>query len=395
MMRAFTSKPQRLGWLIVLLSLALAACAQETPVEAGCLDRLVALAKLWAAVKYFHPYLAYRDDIDWDEALVKAIAKVDAAKSGADYSAAVSDMLGELGDPATYVLSAPPPRDASSTTTAERQPTVRTTPDGVVVVTMTNYGDLQDFNGASEKLAAVKKEIPKARAIVIDLRPSATPTEGERGMASFGIAWSGLTGMITTRSVAPPGERRRMHVGYEPQDGTTTGGYSSGFYLQGRPSIKPATDAKDVPVVFLVAPHADLPDTALALQASGKGAIVSEGTASDEAVVRTQTVHLADNVTAQVRLGELIYEDGTGGFKANVTVSTSTIGREQNPAYQAALQLAMAAKFEPPARALLIGRAEPRRDATYDEMKYPDKVTGYWPRFAFGRSSTTSTLIKN
>ena len=283
-------------------------------------------------------------------------------------------MLGELSDPATHVLNTPPPRSGSSTaTTTERQPTVKTTADGVVVVTMTNYGNLQDFNGTAEKLAAVKKKIPKARAIVFDLRPSATPTEEEQGMASYGMASSGLAGMVTTSSVAPPGERRRMHVGYEPQDGTTSGGYSSGFYLQGRPSIKPVADAKDLPVVFLVAAHADLPDTALALQASGKGAIVSEGAASDEAVVTTQTVHLTDNVTAQFRLGELIYEDGTGGFKANVTVPVSTISGEQNPAYQAALQLAMAGKFEPPARALQIGRAEPQRDATYDEMKYPDK----------------------
>lgn len=128
------------------------------------------------------------------------------------------------------------------------------------MVTMTNYGDLQDRNGTAEKLAAVKKEIPEARAIVIDLRPSVTPTEEEQGMASYGIARSGLAGLVTTRSVALPSERRRMHVGYEPQDGTTSAGYSSGFYLQGRPSIEPAADAKDVPVVFLVGPAADIPD---------------------------------------------------------------------------------------------------------------------------------------
>ena len=79
-----------------------------------------------------------------------------------------------------------------------------------------------------------------------------------------------------------PGERQRMHVGYAPQDGTTSGGYSSGFYLQGRPGIKPESVAKDIPVVFLVAPHSDLPEVALGLQASGKGAIVAEGTFSEE-----------------------------------------------------------------------------------------------------------------
>ena len=29
------------------------------------IERLAALGKLWAAVKYFHPWLAYQD-IDWD-----------------------------------------------------------------------------------------------------------------------------------------------------------------------------------------------------------------------------------------------------------------------------------------------------------------------------------------
>lgn len=36
-------------------------------------DRLIALCRLWSAVKYFHPYLAYRQDIDWDAALVATI----------------------------------------------------------------------------------------------------------------------------------------------------------------------------------------------------------------------------------------------------------------------------------------------------------------------------------
>ena len=49
--------------------------AQQTTGESTRIDRLVALAKLWAAVKYFHPYLAYRDNIHWDAALVRAISR--------------------------------------------------------------------------------------------------------------------------------------------------------------------------------------------------------------------------------------------------------------------------------------------------------------------------------
>jgi hypothetical protein len=50
------------------------------PSEDIRIARLSGLAKVWGTVKYFHPYLAYRE-IDWDKALIEAIPKVNAAKS--------------------------------------------------------------------------------------------------------------------------------------------------------------------------------------------------------------------------------------------------------------------------------------------------------------------------
>ena len=47
------------------------------------------MAKVWGTVKYFHPYLAYRD-IDWDKALIETIPKVNAAKTPQDYQAAIN-----------------------------------------------------------------------------------------------------------------------------------------------------------------------------------------------------------------------------------------------------------------------------------------------------------------
>ena len=126
--------------LFVVFSGMLFASAQQTPSESIRIDRLVALAKLWAAVKYFHPYLAYRDNIDWDGALVKAIPKVNAARNSAEYSAAVEDMLNVLGDPVTCVLDVPEPTSTSSAASSERQqPTFQKNADGVLVVAMTNY----------------------------------------------------------------------------------------------------------------------------------------------------------------------------------------------------------------------------------------------------------------
>jgi hypothetical protein len=228
------------------------------PQESLRLDRLVAVAKLWVAVKYFHPSLAYRDDIDWDAALVKAIPKVNAATNWADYSVAVAAMLSQLGDPATRVLSTPPPA-TTSPVAKEPQSFFRMTPDGILVLTLTNYTDFQDFMGTTKKLAAVKAEIPKARAIILDLRPATPPTEDEQGLLAYAIAQNRLEEMLTSSPLAVPGERRRMHIGYVPQDGSSSGDYSSGYYIRGAPSIKTAAGAKDIPVVFVLNAHADVP----------------------------------------------------------------------------------------------------------------------------------------
>lgn len=193
--------------LFVVFSGMLLASAQQTPSESIRIDRLVALAKLWAAVKYFHPYLAYRDNIDWDGALVKAIPKVNAARNSAEYSAAVEVMLNLLGDPVTRVLDVPAPTSTSSAASSERQPTFQKNADGVLVVAMTNYSDFQDFVGTSKKLETLKKELPTARAVVFDLRPAVTPSEADQGWVSYGFSRNGLAAVLTTTSFEMSGER--------------------------------------------------------------------------------------------------------------------------------------------------------------------------------------------
>jgi C-terminal processing protease CtpA/Prc len=74
--------------------LAFAVNAQSLPSET---DRLVSTGRLWVTVKYFHPYLAYRD-LDWDQALVDALPKIRAANTNEEYQAAVRSMMRGLED---------------------------------------------------------------------------------------------------------------------------------------------------------------------------------------------------------------------------------------------------------------------------------------------------------
>jgi hypothetical protein len=62
--------------------------------------RLAAIGRLWGAAKLFHPNIATRA-IDWDGALVAALAKTREARSPDDFRAAVDGLLAALGDPQT------------------------------------------------------------------------------------------------------------------------------------------------------------------------------------------------------------------------------------------------------------------------------------------------------
>ena len=71
-------------------------------------ERVIGLGRVWAKVKFYHPYLAYKD-IDWDAALVAAIPKAEAAKTPTEYRAAVQGLLAALKDPVTRPIDAPAP----------------------------------------------------------------------------------------------------------------------------------------------------------------------------------------------------------------------------------------------------------------------------------------------
>jgi C-terminal processing protease CtpA/Prc len=357
--------------LLVLLSSALLGFAQQPTAESVRIDRLVALARLWAAAKYFHPYLPDHAKVDWDAALVKAISKVNAARDGKEYSAAVEDMLSELHDPVTRVLEAHEDAKAPVSPTAEKQPTFQTNSDGVLVVAMTNYSDFADIGGTVAKLRSLKKELPATHAIVFDLRPAAVPSDLDQAAASRSLDVSGLVQSLTAAPIDLPGERRRMHAGYVNEDSPSSSFPSSGFYARSGRSITPESGAKDIPVVFLIDSRAALPDFALALQASGKGAIVAEGSYDEAAVVGTRTADLTDGVRAQLRLGELVYNDGTTGFAPNVTVPVSSTPGGKNAAFQMALQLAKTGKFPPPSRARSVEGGTLVWDKPYDDMQYP------------------------
>jgi len=364
---------RRAAWAFLFCATLLfgtsAAQTQQSEDETVRVERLVALGKLWGAVKYFHPYLGYRDDIDWDKAAVEAIAKVNVAKSSTDYANAVEGMLKALGDPATRVRRDPPAH--SPATAGAADPSFHALADGVLVVSMNNFGEQIAFRSIVQQTAAVAKEVPKAKAVIFDLRPAAPLTENQQGSVLVAFDYGNLANVLTSSPVNVPGERRRMHVGFVPQRGGSSGGYESAFYISQRTKISPGTGAKDLPTVFLVNRDSEVPAAALALQAAGKAAIVAEGSIDDSSFVTTQRFKLVDDVEAEIRLGELIYADGTSGVAPDETVPPSQTTGEQNPAFQRALALAKDFKISPVGRRHVAASAAIMQEKPYPDMSYP------------------------
>ncbi|HEY6803632.1 MAG TPA: hypothetical protein VI306_08640 [Pyrinomonadaceae bacterium] len=121
-----------------LPSPAFAATLRQTTSEAARVERLAGLCKLWGFVKYFHPTLAHRPDIDWDAALVATIPKVQNANTSTEYGAALQQLLDQLKDPATKVLKSAPAERLN----VSEQLAYRLTEDGTLVVTVGSYYQL-------------------------------------------------------------------------------------------------------------------------------------------------------------------------------------------------------------------------------------------------------------
>ena len=276
-------------------------------------ERLARLGKLWGTVRYVHPFLGYKD-LDWDAPLIKAIPKVEAAKTRDEYAAAVGEMLTALGDPATAVV---PQNPEGKPTEGEGHPVWSWLDGKILVVRITNYLDIErQFAAARAKMEGLKFEISKSEGIVFDLRALTPGTQSGIMTAIFDPLGSSLV----SREIVGPAERSLLHSGYSPQVGMSSGGYFSAFVTPAVTNFVPEPGAKARRVAFVINARSELPHMALALQSSGDGALFAEGPISDAVYVTTTGVDLGEGVLARVRTSEYV---SPAGWVRSVQISRS------------------------------------------------------------------------
>jgi C-terminal processing protease CtpA/Prc len=341
--------------VLFALGLGLLAPAGQAPPEAARTERLAALGRLWASVKYFHPFLAYKD-IDWDAALLAALPKAAAARNAAEYTQAVESMLNALGDPVTGVLRPAAP--------AAKIPAALQARDGVLIVTIRPE--------TASSLRAAGAAIAEAKAVVFDLRRHEAWAGRESGSVGLLFISAGLNSRLAFGPLKAPGLRSRMHSGLASPWNGGSAYYHSAFYVRDGAGIEGSAGISQKPVVFLVDSSSCLPPIAPALQAAGKARIVSEGHPSDASLVDKSFLDLPWGVRAQVRISELVYEDGTTGLVPDVLVPPQREQGAGDRALEAALELARNPGAAPAiTRPRLPAHGAPRREEAYAASEYP------------------------
>jgi hypothetical protein len=350
--------------LAVCILLAVSSAAAQTPgarADSVRIARLADAGRLWGRIKHFHPYLATRA-IDWDRALVDVIPRINAARTPAEYASAIARMLQPLEDPATSVVAA---SSGASPLPLERAIRID---DGVLVIDFAAIGRAEADGRLRFRFLgdSVRVLLPTVRAIVLDLRgkgwdPATTPYYFDEEVTA-------VASSIIAEPLATATWRFRLHSGFVPQAGTSSGGYYSGLLALSPTVIEPHAAARALPISVIV--DATTPgglEIASGLRSAGLARIVSEEADPRSLGALASAVVLSDSVTVSFRTAELVATDGSLGM----TVDTVVRRAEQEVAVRAAIAL-LARRGAAGASTVAVTPMRPLRDSAYASMTYPE-----------------------
>jgi C-terminal processing protease CtpA/Prc len=336
-------------------------------------ERLAGLAKLWGAIKLFHPYVV-EQNIDWDSALIQTIPKVEPASNPEEYRKAIDYLLSFLHDPGTHTIRKPAtPHSSPLARAGTAQPYVRWTDDRIAIV-MTN--DFSQFAGNFSKVDAIKNTLGEAsqgKGIVFDLRSHQREVDESSAFWFVAELTEALPGILD-RDVVESATRSRMYSGY-PEEGAGSGGYFSAFVVQDGATLRgTAAKASARPMAFLI--DSGTPDLSAllgGLQASGQAIVVLQGQPANEVGFDVYTMDLPEGVKVAIRVDELMNPDGSSGFRPAISVPLSLASRSSDQALDSALA-AIRKGFHSAERSDRITRTVPSGlENSYPQMTFPSK----------------------
>lgn len=291
------------------------------PAEDVQIARLAGLGKVWGAVKYFHPFLAYQN-IDWDQALIETIPKVKSARTSDEYKTAINQMLARLGDPETRAeieteIKAAP---SKQTITAAKEP-VRMENDILLIdpaqIAIISYqGSPNAYDSLTERIS---QNLPAAKAVIIDGRRE----EQIDPYAFYFLAFllRQILPQMLKENVTLGSTRYRMHNGYSSQIDAGVNFYYSAFVNVAPQIITGQNKTKTPPIVFIINHNTPpIADILSGLQSANRMVVIQEGEQFYETDKTALTIELPDSVKARIRTCEPVNPDGSIGFRADKIV---------------------------------------------------------------------------
>ncbi len=357
-----------LGLALVFLLLPSVSLAQA---DAERIERLDGLCRLWGVVKLFHPAMA-EEPFAWDEALVDVIPVVQKATTPDEYRVAIRGLLSRLSDPITWTVE---PATSPRADEHAGPPTLTwiTSGESKVAVISARDWTVLAAGKSGEVLTPLFEQCGAAKALIIDLRRSspagdlAGDEEAKLVSKMFANEAAGLTG----GTLAMQSIRARVHSGYVPQSGQTSGGYFSKFQTTDRPAIKSAaTAASGKPLVILTNQTSrELVEPLAALQNSGAATVIHEGDpAYSSGFLYEMTLPMG--VKARIRTREILNSDGTVGFSPDTTIHPD--GKARDEAMEVAKEVAFG-KPLPKVERPVAAKANRLKDKPYADMPYPTR----------------------
>ena len=359
-------KPLAAFFLGVVL-LAVCETTRAQTAEEARIARLAALARVWGTVKYFHPYLAYRD-VDWDKALIETIPKVNAAKTPQDYQAALNQMLAVLNDKSTRAEIETKTNPGGPTPPMDAAKLVRTE-NGVLIIESVQIAKAiaNDISMLNKLVATVNESLPKAGSVIFDARGTTKAADIEAYHFDNFIRRA-LGGMLDN-TVVLGATRYRMHNGYASQVAGGANFYYSGLISSSPQTIAGQSKTKTPPIVFIINQNSPaIADILSGMQAAGRAVIVQEGEppASD-----TFTIDLPEGVKFRMRTVELVNPDGSLELQPDISVAKGT---SEDTAFKEALRAAQEKRVAPKQNRVATPPAGQiaQKDNPYPDMVFPN-----------------------
>jgi len=286
---------RRLSGALFIALLTMATTAQGQSLKPVQVNRLAALGRVWNYAKFCNLALVTKT-IDWDGALVRAIPKVEGAKTTGEYASAVRAMLAELGDSGSRVESASP----STKSLPAKGEAVTVTGDELYVDEARLVGiTLADETAGKAEYKKLVDALGHAKALILDLRCPTNASREDR----FYLEAGGLNMVRRCLSGTwrPLPYSYRLHHGYEADSGDVGFNFSQSVESDVLPAeTGEGLEGHSVVVILDENTPPKVVSSVLGARLAGKCRVVAAASPEVVGLVRS-SISLGEGLVAKVR----------------------------------------------------------------------------------------------